>query len=257
MRPPELLADGVRGSHVAGAERIFSMSGISKVYSQKSGNTHAVSDVDLDGYAGDFIVLLGPSGSGKTTLLSVLAGLLQPSGGNLQIFGRDILALSPSALQQLRAERMGFVFQNFQLFDVLKVEENIALVQRFKGDRARDAKIRAAELLDMLGIAHLAGKYPGQISQGEKQRVAIARALANRPALLLADEPTASLESRQGQEVIRILRECAARMKCCVVCATHDLRISDCAGRIIRLEDGRRVDISETEAHAAPLMALA
>ncbi|MBC8144288.1 MAG: ABC transporter ATP-binding protein [bacterium] len=218
--------------------RAFALDSVSKRFVHAGGLTHAVRDVSLAGDRGEFIALVGPSGSGKTTLLSLLAGLLEPTSGRLQLFGNDVSMLSSKQLQRLRAARIGFVFQNFQLFDPLSVEENIVMVQRFNRVSKYDARRKAATLLDMLEIGHLARKWPDQISQGERQRVAIARAIANNPALLLADEPTASLESRQGFEIVQLLRRCADEMGCCVVCATHDLRMSEHAVRTVRIEDG-------------------
>jgi putative ABC transport system ATP-binding protein len=183
-------------------------------------------------------VLLGPSGSGKTTLLSLLAGLMRPTSGAVRLFGDDIGKMPQAELQMLRARSMGFVFQTFHLFDVLKVVENITIVQRFAGTSRRRAGQRALELLDLLDIADLAAKYPVELSQGQKQRVAIARAMANEPRLLLADEPTASLEWRQGHEVVSLLQRCARDLGCCVVCATHDLRMREVAGRICTITDG-------------------
>jgi putative ABC transport system ATP-binding protein len=218
----------------SGSETVFALRNVSKEFTHGSGVTRAVSLANLEGRHGEFIVLLGPSGSGKTTLLSLLAGLVRPSSGTVELFGRDVTSFGPRELQHLRAARLGFIFQTFHLFDVLKVIENITLVQKFNGGSPH----RAMELLDMLDIARLAQKYPTQLSHGERQRVAIARALANDPELLLADEPTASLEWRQGEEVVGLLQRCASALGCCVVCATHDLRMREVAARVRHINDG-------------------
>ncbi len=217
---------------------VFRMRNASRNFTHGAGVTHAVRGATLDGVSGEVLVLLGPSGSGKTTLLSMLAGLIRPTAGSVELFGHDISGLPPQALQRLRAARMGFIFQTFHLFDVLKVEENITLVQRFNRVERAPAKRRAKELMEILEIDRLAGKYPSELSHGEKQRVAIARAVANRPELLLADEPTASLEWNQGLEVVALLQRCAREFGCCVVCATHDLRMEEVAGRVLRITDG-------------------
>jgi putative ABC transport system ATP-binding protein len=217
---------------------VFRLQDAGRDFTHGGGVTHAVRRAELEGRRGEVIVLLGPSGSGKTTLLSMLAGLIRPTAGRVELFGHDVASLSPHTLQQLRAGRMGFIFQTFHLFDVLKVLENITLVQKFNGTGRGAARQRAMDLMKLLEIADLAMKYPSQLSHGEKQRVAIARAVANRPELLLADEPTASLEWRQGLEVVALLQRCAREFGCCVVCATHDLRMEDVAGRVLRITDG-------------------
>jgi putative ABC transport system ATP-binding protein len=159
------------------------------------------------------------------------------------VFSEDIESYSPRELQRLRAQRLGFVFQNFLLIDSLTVLENVALVLRFAGKSKSAARKQAKRLLEELYIAHLAEKYPARLSQGEKQRVAIARAIANDADLILADEPTASLESKQGFEIIQLLHLYAKEWNKCVIIATHDLRIVDLADRVLRLEDGAIVAI--------------
>lgn len=201
----------------------------------------AVRGVSLAVEPGEMVLLVGPSGSGKTTLLTLIAGLLRPDEGTVRLFGEDLASCPPGRMQHLRARRIGFVFQTFQLIDALTAAENVALALRFGGARPAEARRRAHTLLGERGIGHLANKKPAAMSQGEKQRVAIARAVANQPDLVLADEPTASLETPQGLAVIELLRDYALSKGRSVIVATHDLRMVEFATRVLRVEDGRIV----------------
>lgn len=201
----------------------------------------AVQGVSLDVTPGEMVLLLGPSGSGKTTLLTLIAGLLRPDAGTVRLFGQDLAACSADRMQQIRARRIGFVFQTFQLIDAMTAAENVALALRFGGLGGPEALRRAHALLVARGIGHLARKKPVAMSQGEKQRVAIARATANQPDLILADEPTASLETTQGLAIIQLLQAYASTQGRSVIVATHDLRMTEFATRVLRIEDGRVV----------------
>lgn len=198
----------------------------------------AVDKISFDSRPGEMVLFLGPSGSGKTTLLTLIAGLLSPTSGEVVLFGKQVESYSTRDLQQIRARRMGFVFQTFQLIDALTAEENIMLVLHFAGHHKYKTKEKAGMLLNQLHIEHLAKKLPTEMSQGEKQRVAVARAIANDPELILADEPTASLESAQGFEVVRLLHQYAKVHQRCVIVASHDLRLAEYADRVIRMADG-------------------
>lgn len=212
---------------------------LSKVYGSHGQRTAGVHDIQLSGSAGEMIVLLGPSGSGKTTLLTLIAGLVGPSAGTVRLFGSDITHYSPAQLQRLRARNIGFVFQTFRLLDALSALDNVSLSPRFAGASHKAARDKAARLLSRLGISHLQHDFPNRLSQGERQRVAIARAFATDASLILADEPTASLETQQGLEVITLLKEYARTRPACVIVASHDLRMASSADRIVRLHDGR------------------
>lgn len=212
--------------------------GVTKVFGTNSQSTAAVRNVSLEFSRGELVVLLGPSGSGKTTLLMLIAGLMKPTSGAVSLFGEKIETYSQRKLQKLRVRRLGFVFQNFFLIDSLTVLENVALVVSFAGHSKFAARRHARCLLKQVQIEHLADKFPPKLSQGEKQRVAIARAIANDADLIIADEPTASLESTQGFEIIQLLHQYAKERNKCVIVATHDLRIVDLADRVLRLEDG-------------------
>jgi len=211
---------------------------VTKEYGFNGRLTCAVRDVTLYALTGELVLLLGPSGSGKTTLLTLTAGLVSASSGVVRLFERRIEEFSGRDLQRLRAERMGFIFQNFLLVDSLTALDNIALVRRFAPTRDERPELAAWRIMERLGIDHLAKKFPPTLSQGEKQRIAVARAIVNSAELILADEPTASLESSQGLEIIRLLHDLARQEHCCVVVASHDVRIADFADRKIQLRDG-------------------
>jgi putative ABC transport system ATP-binding protein len=225
---------------------VIDLHDVSKIFGANGGVTAAVTNISLLCYAGELVLLLGPSGSGKTTLLTLMAGLLRPSAGNIFLFGNDVRNYSDERLQDLRARRLGFIFQNFLLIDSLTVLENVLLVLRFGGTTGAQAIEEARRLLRRFAIEHLAGNSPSKLSQGEKQRAAIARAIANGGELIIADEPTASLESTQGLEIIILLRNLAKEYRKCVVVATHDLRLVDYADKILHLRDG---EIVKSEQH--------
>jgi ABC-type lipoprotein export system ATPase subunit len=218
---------------------VVRLQSVSKAYGAAGRETKALRAVSLEAHRGELLLLMGPSGSGKTTLLTIVAGLQRPTAGSVELFGRGVSDYSPRDLQWLRAGRIGFVFQTFHLIDSLTVLENVALVMRFARVGGRGARRRARRLLGTLGIGHLEGARPPTLSQGERQRVAIARALANGAELILADEPTASLSSAQGLEVVRLLHEQAKTSGRCVIVVSHDERITRYADRVLHLEDGR------------------
>lgn len=217
---------------------IVRLESVTKEFTSQNQRNFAVRDISLAISPGEMVLLLGPSGSGKTTLLTLMAGLIKPTCGEVVLFDRNIEEYSPRMLQRLRAERLGFVFQNFLLIDTLTVLENIALVVQFAGRSRKEAHHRAHELLEQLHILHLAHNVPTELSQGEKQRVAVARAIVNHPDLIIADEPTASLESKQGFEIIDLLHQYADEYNKSVICASHDLRIVEYADRVLEMQDG-------------------
>jgi putative ABC transport system ATP-binding protein len=212
---------------------------VTKIFGTNSNKTIAVKNISIHASPGELVLILGPSGSGKTTLLTLIAGLLKPSSGIISLFEKNIGDYSSKELQNVRARRIGFVFQNFLLIDSLTVIENVALVLRFAGRKRMDAINYAHRLLSQLQIVHLWKKFPNEISQGEKQRVAIARAIANDAQLIIADEPTASLETKQGFEIIQLLHQYAKKCNKCVIVASHDLRIAEFADRVFHLNDGQ------------------
>lgn len=199
----------------------------------------AVDGVSFEAHAGQMTVLMGPSGSGKTTLLSLIGGLLPPTSGALEVAGTQLTAVNQQALTAFRLAHVGIVFQAFHLIDALRVVENVELPMSLAGARRPDTHTRAAALVERLGLAHRQEAMPRTLSGGEQQRCAIARALANDPALLLADEPTGSLDARAGEQVIALLRDEATRFGRSVIVATHDARLIKVADAVIRLDYGR------------------
>lgn len=194
--------------------------------------------INLKIKCGDLQLLMGPSGSGKTTLLSILAGLLTPTAGHVYLLGEDITKMSPEKLTRFRRRNIGFIFQNFNLFPALTAAENVEIILNLKGVRGRHARQQAQTLLAQVGLSKQVNQKPGDLSGGQKQRVAIARALAGNPRLIMADEPTAALDSRSGHNVIELLRTLAKEEGCTVLMVTHDPRIIDVADRVADLEDG-------------------
>ncbi|MEU4445301.1 ABC transporter ATP-binding protein [Actinosynnema sp. NPDC050801] len=199
----------------------------------------ALSDVSLTVGAGEAVAILGPSGSGKSTLLNLIAGLDRPDAGTVTVDGVRVDGLGEAGSARYRRARVGMVFQFFNLLDDLTVADNVVLPAQLAGMARGEAGKRAAELLDQLGIARHARAYPGRLSGGERQRVAVARALMNRPALLLADEPTGALDTASGEDVSALLTELNADGQTLVV-VTHDLALArSCTRRTIQLVDGR------------------
>ena len=211
---------------------------LTKVFGQGPTRVEAVTGVDLELARGEIVLVMGPSGSGKTTLLSMLGGLLRPSSGEIVVDGVDIAALPEQALPPFRAKTFGFIFQDFNLLAALGADENVEVALNLAGVTGRAARTRAASLLDALGLTSRRGFHVDQLSGGEKQRVAIARALANKPVLILADEPTANLDSAKGAETMRLLRKLANDEGTTVVIVSHDERLREVADRVLWLEDG-------------------
>ena len=203
----------------------------------------AVRGVSLAVEPGEIVLIMGPSGSGKTTLLSMMGALLRPTEGTIHLDGAEISALSEGRLPDIRLRQFGFVFQDFNLLSALSVLENVAIVAELAGLSGRAAREKAAALLTDLGLGERLHFLPEKLSGGEKQRVAIARALINDPALILADEPTANLDSKIGHEIMRLLRRIAKEQGRSVVVVSHDQRIRDIADRVLWLEDGAFKDV--------------
>lgn len=223
------------------ADTVIRARGLSKIYGTGSTELRALSDVSLEIRSGQLTLLMGPSGSGKTTLLSILGCILRASSGNLELLGEEVATLPESALPRLRRDLIGFVFQGFNLFPALTAAENVALALDLRGARAKAARQRAEQLLVEVGLKDRMHAFPADLSGGQKQRVAIARALAGDPPILLADEPTAALDSTSGRTVIELLQRLAHQHARAVVMVTHDPRVLSYGDRILHLEDGRLV----------------
>ena len=220
-------------------EIIVDLRNISKVYNSSPNKTTALTEIDFLARRGELILLLGPSGSGKTTLLTIIAGFNQPTTGTVNLFGKNIDNYKASDLQLLRAKKIGFIFQSFLLIDALTVYENVEIVLKFFNKKGNKQKRNTLNALNKVGIAHLSEKIPAQLSHGEKQRTAIARAFVNNADLLIADEPTASLETTQGEEIIKLLHSFANEYNKCVIVASHDLRLKAMADKIFYIENGK------------------
>ena len=220
---------------------------LTKMYAEGAAGTYALRGVDLEVHAGELLLLVGPSGSGKTTLLSIMGAILTASSGSVRIAGREIVGLREKELPAIRLENIGFVFQGFNLFPTLTAGENVELMLDLKGMSGALAKRRAQELLDQVGLGGKYGSFPADMSGGQKQRVAIARALAGEPGIILADEPTAALDSHTGRNVMEMMSELAHKRGRAVVIVTHDSRVLSFADRIVRIEDGAIAAAPEPE----------
>jgi len=217
---------------------VLQAKGIVKDLGQGAGQVRALKGVDVTLNAGELTLLMGPSGSGKTTLLSIMGCILSPTEGELSILGTPTSGLDGEQLAGIRRRHIGFVFQSYNLFPTLNALENVKLALDVRGIRGKAATEEAEKALVAVGLSHRLRNYPRNLSGGEQQRVAVARALAGSPELLLADEPTAALDSENGQAVMALLSELASDKSRAILAVTHDNRTLPYAGRIIRIEDG-------------------
>ncbi|NJN50497.1 MAG: ABC transporter ATP-binding protein [Gammaproteobacteria bacterium] len=213
--------------------------GLSKILPTAEGELTILTGVDVEINAGESVAVIGPSGSGKTTLLGILAGLDLPTAGEVVLDGEEITALDEEARARVRGERVGFVFQSFQLLGSLTALENVMLPGELKGDA--DPRSDALELLGRVGLGARTSHYPRQLSGGEQQRVAVARAFASRPRILFADEPTGNLDTATGEHIIELIFELNREFATTLVLVTHDPRLADRCDRIIALDAGRVV----------------
>jgi putative ABC transport system ATP-binding protein len=212
---------------------------VTKEFGERNTKTFALRGVDLDVDDGRLTLLAGPSGCGKTTLISIIAGLLNPTHGNVSIFGTDLSTLSAGGLVKFRAENIGFVFQQYNLLPALSAAENAAVPLIINGWSRSKAIPRARTMLSTVGLEQRADNFPSQLSGGEQQRVAIARALINEPRLLVCDEPTSALDAKSGQTVMELIKEVAVQPGRAVIVVTHDSRVYDFGDRIVEMSDGR------------------
>ena len=211
---------------------------VSKVLGTGAGQVRALKNIDLSISGGKLTMLMGPSGSGKTTLLSILGCMLAPTEGSVFICGHATQGAGPERLAEIRRQHIGFVFQSFHLFPTLTAEENVQLALDVRGEQRRRAKAKSREVLERVGLAQKTAAFPRDLSGGEQQRVAIARAIVAEPSAILADEPTAALDSTNGQAIMTILARAARQHGRAVLVVTHDTRLLEFAVRILYIEDG-------------------
>ncbi len=226
---------------------VFSATGLTKVYRTGEVEIHALRGVDLDLYAGEFVVLLGPSGSGKSTLLNIFGGLDLASSGRVRYRALDLTAANEDALTRFRREHVGFVFQFYNLIPSLTAQENVEVVTEIAA-----RPMPAAEALTLVGLGDRLDAFPAQLSGGQQQRVAIARAIAKQPEVLLCDEPTGALDSETGVRVLEALEEVNRRLGTTTVIITHNAAIAAMAHRVIHLSDGRIIRIDHNATRKAP-----
>jgi putative ABC transport system ATP-binding protein len=214
---------------------------LTKVYRQDSIAVTALQDVDLEIAAGEFVALVGPSGSGKSTLLNLLGGLDRPTSGRLWVADEELGAMSRHALAELRLRKIGFVFQEYNLIPVLSAIENVEYVMLLQGVPDAERRDRAMAILNEVGLAGLEDRRPGELSGGQQQRVAVARAIVSEPVLVLADEPTANLDSATGAALMDLMRQLNEEKGVTFVFSTHDAMVMERARRLVRLKDGQIV----------------
>jgi len=221
------------------------MSGVRKGYGPAGRRVSVLRDIDLELEKGEFVAIVGYSGSGKTTLLSILGAILTPSGGRVVVNGHEIVASRANDLAAIRRQAIGFVFQQFNLFPALSAVENVEYALNIKGMNGGGARREAEAALDAVGLAERKHFLPRDLSGGQKQRVAVARALAGRPPILLADEPTANLDSQVGLQILEMFRDLAKRDARALLIVTHDPKVRGIADRVLRIRDGLLLNGSE------------
>jgi putative ABC transport system ATP-binding protein len=212
---------------------------VTKTYDSGAAAARALDGVSLDVRAGEVVMLMGPSGSGKTTLISIMGCILRATSGSVRLNGQEITQLREKQLPQVRLQHIGFVFQGFNLFPALTAAENVEVALDLKGFNHREKKRGARALLEQVGLGDKLRAFPADLSGGQKQRIAIARALAGEPEIILADEPTAALDSGTGRVVMELLHSLAKSKGRSIVVVTHDNRVLEYGDRVVRIEDGR------------------
>lgn len=220
--------------------KIIEVNKIVKIYDEKSPNpVMAVDNISISIEEGEFTAVVGPSGSGKTTLLNMIGGLDQPTSGEILINGSDIWKLKPSELTDFRLHNIGFIFQSYNLIPVLTAKENVEFILELQGKSKNEREQRSLELLASVGLEEKRNNRPGKLSGGQQQRVAVARALASRPKFILADEPTANLDSKSAENLLEIMEKLNKEEHITFIFSTHDPRVMKKARRVVLLEDGK------------------
>jgi putative ABC transport system ATP-binding protein len=236
------------GTDLHQGEYVIRAVDVKKVYKMGDVETHALRGATLDIKRGEYLSIMGPSGSGKTTFFNMVGGLNKPSSGKVYIDQVDIAQLDPYELAWLRCRKVGYIFQSFNLIQVMSCIENVMLPMSFAGMNGEDARDKAMEILGMVGLGDRALHKPSEMSGGQQQRVAVARALANSPAILLADEPTANLDLKTGQEIIELFDKLKADLGVTIITATHDLKMLKKSDRIFWIEDGLITKVTTSDA---------
>ena len=219
--------------------KVIEIKNVNKIYNDSEVEVHAVNGVDLEFEQGEFAAIVGPSGSGKTTLLNMLGGLDNPTSGNISIGGTEISQLKGSKLIDFRLHNIGFVFQSYNLIPVLTAKENVEFIMQMQGVPAKERTERTLELLESVGLGERTDSRPSRLSGGQQQRVAVARALASKPKFVLADEPTANLDSSSTENLLDIMEKLNREENITFIFSTHDARVVKKARRVITIEDGK------------------
>ena len=218
---------------------VIEITGLTKIYNSSEVKVVAVNGIDINFKEGEFTAIVGPSGSGKTTFLNMLGGLDRPTEGEVKIGGVDIWRLSSRKLIDFRMNNLGFVFQSYNLIPVLTAGENVEFIMQLQGKSRKEREQRTKELLDAVGIGDRIKSRPSKLSGGQQQRVAVARALASKPEFILADEPTANLDSKATSSLLELMSQINKKFNTTFIFATHDQRVMDKAHRIVTIEDGK------------------
>ncbi len=220
------------------SDTIISVHDITKVYHMGAEDVHALRGISIDIRRGEYVSIMGPSGSGKSTFFNMVGGLDTPSSGDVQMEGFKLADLSSDQLSWVRCNKIGFIFQSFNLIPTMTACENVSIARIFSGVDPGQARKDAAEVLDRVGLGHRLDHLPGEVSGGQQQRIAIARALVNKPSIVLADEPTGNLDLNTGEEIIKVLDEMKAELGITIITATHDMKMLSASDTVVWIKDG-------------------
>ena len=220
------------------SDKIIEARGVTRVYTMGDEEVHALRGIDLDINRGEYVSIMGPSGSGKSTFLNMIGGLDTPTAGEIKIEGYELSSLNPRQLAWVRCHKIGFIFQSFNLIPTMTAVENVAIGRIFAGIAPDQARQDAAAVLERVGLGHRLEHLPSEVSGGQQQRIAIARALVNKPAIVLADEPTGNLDLKTGQEIINVLNEMKTELEITVISATHDMKMLSASDKVVWIKDG-------------------
>jgi putative ABC transport system ATP-binding protein len=221
------------------SETIVRTENVTKVYKMGHEEVHALRGISLEIFRGEYVSIMGPSGSGKSTFFNMVGGLDVPSSGEVFMEGFRLSEVNASQLAWVRCHKMGYIFQSFNLIPTMTALENVAIPRIFAGVPPKQARDDAAEVLTKVGLGHRLDHVPGQVSGGQQQRIAIARALVNKPAIILADEPTGNLDLKTGEEVIKLLQQLKVERNITIITATHDLKMLSASDRVVWIKDGK------------------